>query len=72
MKDEGCELLNGIQSQLGRRYAYNKLLKQQHLAYSSCFITYFIMLTYYSLSIRATTGKQQVAAHPSLKLDTTG
>ena len=72
MEDEECAVLNGIQSQLGRRDAYNKLIKQQHLTYSSCFITYYIMLTYYSLSIRGATGKQQVTAPPLLKLHTTG
>ena len=72
MEDDECAVLNGIQSQLGRRDAYNKLVKQQHLTYSTCFITYYIMLTYYSLSIRATTGKNLVTAPPLLKLDTTG
>jgi hypothetical protein len=46
---------------LGQRDAYNKLNEQQYPTYSSCFITYYIMLTYYSLSIRETTGKQQVS-----------
>ena len=64
VEDDECAVLNGIQSQLGRRDAYSKLIKQQYLTYSSCFITYYIILTYYSLSIRATTGKQLVTAPP--------
>jgi len=68
MDDEECAISHGIHSKLGRRDAY----KQQYSTYSSCFITYYIMLTYYSLSIRGTTGKQQVTAPPLLKLHTTG
>ena len=64
MDDEECAISHGIHSQLRQRDAYNKLTKQQYSAYSSCFTTYHIMLTYYSLSISGATGKQQVTAPP--------
>ena len=60
MDDEECAISNGINSQLGQRDAYKILVNQQYSTYSSCFITYYIMLTYYSLSIRGTTVKQHV------------
>jgi len=72
MDDEECAISQGIKSQLGQRDAYNKLIMQQYSTYSSCFITYYTMLTYYSLSIRQATGKQQVTAPPLLKLHKTG
>ena len=65
MDDEECAI-----SQLGQRDAYNKLIIQQYSANSSCSLTYYIMLTYYSLSICQATGKQ--TAPPLLKLHTTG
>ena len=62
MDDEECTISQGINSQLGQRVAYNKLIIKQYSTNFSCFLTYYIMLTYYSLSICQATGKQQVTA----------
>jgi len=61
-----------MKTQLGQRDAHYKLVNQQYSTYSSCFITYYIILTYYSLSIRGTTVKQQITAPPLLQLHTAG
>jgi hypothetical protein len=72
MDDEDSALSNSIHSQLGQRDAFNKLIKQQYNTFSSCNITYFIMLTYYSLSIYRHTAKKLLLPPPLLKLHTTG
>jgi hypothetical protein len=72
MDDEDSALSNSIHSQLGQRDAFSKLIKQQYNTFSSCNIAYFIMLTYYSLSIYRHTAKKLLLPPPLLKLHTTG
>ena len=72
MDDDDSAFSNSLQSQLGQRDAFNSLIKQQYKLYSSCNITFYIMLTYYSLSTYRPNAKQVVPFPSLLKLHPTG
>ena len=72
MDDDDSAFSNSLQSQLGQRDAYNSLIKQQYKSFCSCNITFYIMLTYYSLSNYRPNAKQVVQFPSLLKLNPTG
>lgn len=71
MLDTDSVMNGGFGSQLGRRRAYQQLVQQQRAEFSGeCTITFFTMLTYFSLNPPAAT--RVYTSPPLLELDKTG
>lgn len=72
LSEDDSAIYSGLGSQLGRRKAYEELVKQQRSDYQGCcYITFYLLLTYYSLNV-ATNYKTVAPPPPLLKLDKQG
>mmetsp|Transcript_16691 Transcript_16691/g.28000 ORF Transcript_16691/g.28000 Transcript_16691/m.28000 type:complete len:952 (-) Transcript_16691:144-2999(-) len=73
MHDDDTASTSGIGSQLGRRNAYSILCNQQRFTYNGvCHITFYILLTYYSLNNPTPTDRNRPSPPPLLLLATDG
>jgi hypothetical protein len=70
MDDEDCVFQRGAGTQLGRRQAYQCFVEQQRNKYGACHVTFYLLLTYFSLNISAT--KKRHSEPPLLLIDEKG
>ena len=73
LADTDSAIESGHNSNLGRRNAYESLAFQQRMNFEGvCFVTYYSLLTFYTISVDRNKNKSKVKCPPLLTLDKYG